>query len=94
MSIKKKLKRSGNKKVNSTSYKIKNTQTIEKFKLICIFISDIALKPHSYTWALDIWFFFWKNHSVNQVNNQKIKPKIKTFWIKKINKILPILNKY
>jgi len=47
ISEKKKLKSRGNKNINSTSYKIKKTQTIEKFKLICIFISEIALNPHS-----------------------------------------------
>lgn len=42
-----KLNSSGNKKVNSISYKIKNTHNIEKFKLIWIFNSDKVLKPHS-----------------------------------------------
>lgn len=42
-----KLKKMGISKVNSISYKIKNTQIIEKLKLICIFISDTDLKPHS-----------------------------------------------
>lgn len=45
--IKKKLKKNGYIKINSTSYKIKKTHTIEKFKFNCIFKSEIALKPHS-----------------------------------------------
>lgn len=42
-----KLKNTGINKVNSTSYSIKNTHIIEKLKLICIFTSDVLLKPHS-----------------------------------------------
>lgn len=42
-----KLNNTGNKKVNSISYKIKKTHNIEKFKLIWIFNSDNVLKPHS-----------------------------------------------
>ena len=42
-----KLKNAGINKVNSISYKIKNTQIIEKLKLICILTSDVLLKPHS-----------------------------------------------
>ncbi len=37
----------GYKKVNSTSYKIKNTHNNVKFILICIFISVSELNPHS-----------------------------------------------
>lgn len=47
MFTKKKLKKKGYIKINSTSYKIKNTQTIEKFKFNCMFSSEIALNPHS-----------------------------------------------
>jgi hypothetical protein len=42
-----KLKSRGNRRVNSISYKIKNTHNIEKFKFICMFNSDNVLKPHS-----------------------------------------------
>lgn len=42
-----KLKSNGNSNVNSISYSIKNTQSIEKFKFIWIFNSDKVLKPHS-----------------------------------------------
>lgn len=42
-----KLKKTGINNVNSTSYSIKNTQIIEKLKLIWIFTSDVLLKPHS-----------------------------------------------
>jgi hypothetical protein len=42
-----KLKSSGNKKVNSMSYNIKNTHNIEKFKFICMFNSESVLNPHS-----------------------------------------------
>jgi len=47
MFTKKKLKKNGYIKINSTSYRIKKTQTIEKFKFSWIFNSEIALKPHS-----------------------------------------------
>lgn len=47
MNILEKLKRNGNSKVNSISYKIKKTHKSIKFKFICIFISEITLKPHS-----------------------------------------------
>jgi hypothetical protein len=46
-SKKKKLNKRGNKNVNSTSYKIRNIQTKEKFRFNCIFMSDMDLKPHS-----------------------------------------------
>lgn len=42
-----KLKKTGINKVNSMSYKIKNTHIIEKLKFICIFTSEVLLKPHS-----------------------------------------------
>lgn len=45
--IYKKLKKIGIKKVNSISYKIKNTHKIEKFKLIWTFMSLVDLNPHS-----------------------------------------------
>lgn len=37
----------GNNRVNSMSYRIKNTHNMAKFMLICIFISERDLKPHS-----------------------------------------------
>ena len=42
-----KFNKIGNNNVNSISYKIKNTQSKMKFKFICKFTSEIALKPHS-----------------------------------------------
>lgn len=42
-----KLNKTGNKNVNSISYKIKKTHNMEKFRFIWIFNSDKVLKPHS-----------------------------------------------
>lgn len=40
------------------------------------------------------WFFFLKKYSAPQVNPQKIKPKIKTLWIKYKITISPIYINY
>lgn len=51
------LKTAGIKKVNSTSYNTRKTQTIAKLKLIWMFISVTDLNPHSYKFFLVGWSF-------------------------------------
>jgi hypothetical protein len=50
------LNSTGNNNVNSISYKIKNIHNIVKFMLICMFMSESALKPHSQKCLLLFWF--------------------------------------
>ena len=50
-------KRTGNNKVNSISYNIKNTHNIAKFILICMLMSDKDLNPHSQKYFFAVWFF-------------------------------------
>lgn len=51
------LNKNGNKKINSMSYKIKKIHNIAKFIFICIFKSDMVLKPHSQNCFFAEWFF-------------------------------------
>ena len=85
------LKTAGIKKVNSMSYRTKNTHTITKLKLIWMFISVTDLNPHSYKFFLVGCSFLLQKYSPAQVSNQKIQQNIIMFCSKKKITISPKL---